>query len=312
MGRFLRRPGQGIRRQQSNPGNIGQIARSLSRSCNFLGIDDGTGLQTGQLSCMFKSMQFDANNQRLSAAFRNGNKALIAYFPVGNPDISPALLHTYGDCGCDIVELGLKASNPYLDGTSIRNAMLCSNGPGKLCDATAALKAIRNASSTMAALIFCYASRNLLDSSRKDDWARIDALLCAPEQETDNQQHIHENAGRAGVKITEFVPYHFDKTDLERAKNASGYVMLQYAQGKTGLRDGLDAEAEKRLSVLRNAGVRQPIVLGIGLSTSDQCRHAIDVGADGAVVGTQALLKCLDGQAAIAGYLSDIRRAIGV
>lgn len=256
-------------------------------------------------------MSFNTCNSRLELAFSSGKKALIVYFPTQDPAISAELLRTFSDNGCDIVELGLKAQNPYLDGTVIRNAMARSSGSGQLSDAQPALRAIRAASRSMAALIFCYASRSLCDSARAGNWVGIDAILCAPEPGTPHQELILKTAREAEVKTAGFVPYRFTEADIDRARKASGYVMLQYADGKTGLREGFDRHAEHRLARLRAAGVKQPIVFGIGLASGDQCRHAIDSGADGVVVGTQAVLKCLDGRARIAAYLSELRTVLG-
>lgn len=256
-------------------------------------------------------MKTKIRDSRLESAFRNGKKALIAYFPACDPLISTDILRTYCGSGCDIVELGLKAQNPYMDGTVICDAMARSSGSGNLCDARPAIETIRRVSRSMATLIFCYASRPMCESSQRHSWAGIDALLCAPDPGTGHKRTIQQCAKTAGAKTVEFVPYRYDEIDIERAKKASAYVMLQYANGKTGIRDGYDLAAEKRLATVRNAGVRQPIVCGIGLATADQCRHAIDAGADGVVVGTQAVLKCLDGPASIAAYLSELRTVLG-
>lgn len=248
----------------------------------------------------------------------SGKNILVAYMPTSDPLIAASLVDSYCRSGVNVVEMGIRSDNPYLDGEAVRASMKRSMGSGSVDDARAVLDRLAATDCDAAALIFAYASRHLLQSGdvdasskgKSDDWKDIDGLLCLPEIGTNHQHGIERKAVDAGVKIVALVPYHFDESHMERARNASSYVMLQACEGSTGIRSGFDRTCGQRLKQLRNAGVTAPIVLGIGISTPEQCRQAIDCGADGVVVGSRALLEGMKGAKALEDYLRSIRETL--
>ena len=124
------------------------------------------------------------------------------------------------------------------------------------------------------------------------------------------RRRIEAEATAQGVRRVCFLTYDFDQADIERAAGAEGFVFLQYSPGLTGLRDDLDPALSARLRRLRQGGVARPIVAGIGVSTPDQMRHALDAGADGIVVGSMTVLKALEGPAALEEYLMQTRAVV--
>lgn len=264
-------------------------------------------------------MCFQPNQKnRMDAVLSTGKNVLVAYMPTSDPLIAASLVDIYCRSGVDILELGIRFDNPYLDGEPVRASMKRSVGSGSVHDARAVLDRLAATDCGAAALIFAYASHRLVQSGetyasskgKTDDWKDIDGLLCLPEIGTDHQHRIERKAVEAGVKIVALVPYHFDENHLERARNASSYVMLQACEGSTGIRSGFDRTCGRRVKQLRNAGVTAPIVLGIGISTAEQCRQAIDCGADGVVIGSRLLLEGLKGEKALEDYLRSIRETL--
>lgn len=249
-------------------------------------------------------------NNRLASALTAHSKILAGYFPAGDPLVPVEMLDVFASSGVDIVEIGIRSDDPYLDGDIIRQSMRRSNGKGVLCDAWAAVARLESFHARMAGLVFAYASDAFLASAVDGDWYGIDALMCAPEPQSPNKIHIERAARNAGVSITEFVPYACNETDLQRAVHATGYVMLQCVNGKTGLYDGFDRSAATRVAKLRAAGVSKPILLGIGIGTADQCRQAIDSGADGVVIGSKVVATSLQSVSRLEAYLASIRRAL--
>ena len=86
--------------------------------------------------------------------------------------------------------------------------------------------------------------------------------------------------------------------------------MLQAAPGLTGPRAWLDPGNARRIAQLRGAGVAAPIVLGFGVATGEQARAALAQGAQSVVVGSAALRAALQGRAALATLLRDLRRGL--
>ena len=251
-----------------------------------------------------------AGNNRLAGALEAHQKVLVCYMLAGDPLMPADLLDVYAACGVDIVEIGIRSDNPFLDGEIIRQSMRRSVGKGELRDASELLERLTTFHGRMASLVFAYASEALLAGSVERDWRGIDALMCAPEAGSTSKAQIELAARKAGVCITEFIPYDCDDHDVQRAVNATGYVMLQCAKGKTGFHEGFDGSVAERVAGLRAAGVSKPILLGIGISTADQCRQAIDSGADGVVIGSKVVATSLQSASCLGAYLAGVRRAL--
>jgi len=236
----------------------------------------------------------------------NRGALLSAYFPVGDPLIPTDRLAIYARARVDIVELGLKAVNAFADGPVVAGSMARAHGEGRVGEARRAALTLRGQDPAITAMAFGYAEPTLMDAGT--DWQVIDALLCLGEPAP--RRRIEAEATAQGVRRVCFLTYDFDEADIERAAGAEGFVFLQYSPGLTGLRDDLDPALSARLRRLRQGGVARPIVAGIGVSTPDQMRHALDAGADGIVVGSMTVLKALEGPAALEEYLMQTRAVV--
>ena len=232
---------------------------------------------------------------------------LVAYFPIRDPLVPIERLDIYEEVGVNIVELGLKAANPVMDGEIIANSMQRSTGQGQVADALLAAERIREFRHEALGILFCYPEPQLLATT--GDWAGIDAVLCAP-TDIKAQDRINSMARAMGSRIAEAVPCDADETDFERAKRADAYVMVQYSRGKTGLRRTRDETLGQRIDDLRQAGISVPIVAGIGISEPEQAKDAISQGADGIVVGSKPVAMAEQSAYALADYLSKMRETI--
>lgn len=247
------------------------------------------------------------NALRFSIDATDGRKFLAVYFPVNDPDLPLSRLACYDAAKVDVVELGIKAKNPFADGEMVKSAMQRANGIGKVSEAREALGVVRRFSHAAIGMIFGYVSE--VFSSEPEIWAEVDGLLCLGQDESARLALC--NAARSkGTRITEFVPYELPLWSRKAAVNAESYVMLQYLPGKTGARVETDQLLKPRLEKMRRAGVKRPILAGIGISQNDQIRHAIDTGADGVVVGSMAIEKGLQSHAALEDYLCGIREVL--
>lgn len=230
---------------------------------------------------------------------------LSVYYPVGDPLMPPDVLRTYAAAGVDIVELGLKAQDAFADGPIVAQSMARA-ASGRVADARAAVQVLAAADAGIATMGFCYAEPQMRGQGA--DWAMLDTVLClGPEGP---RRRIEAEAAAEGVRRVALVPHEAGPDDERRAVEAEAFVFLQYSAGLTGLRDVRDASLGARLARLRAAGVRRPVVVGIGISTPDQMRHALDAGADGIVVGSMAVMKALEGTAALAAFLGRTREVL--
>jgi tryptophan synthase alpha chain len=93
-------------------------------------------------------------------------------------------------------------------------------------------------------------------------------------------------------------------------KASSGYVMLQANPGPTGIKPVVLPDSRSIIDMLRTLGMRTPVALGIGIANPSQARAAIEMGADGVVIGTLTVETMLRGRSALQELLLSLREAI--
>jgi tryptophan synthase alpha chain len=246
---------------------------------------------------------------RLDPLLASGRKLLVAYFPACDPLVPVATIDVCARCGVDVLEIGIRADDPFMDGAVVTSSMARSRGSGELEDAGEAIARIRDGRLDLATLVFAYYN----EFSRMPEppaWNGADGLLGLPGVEGDFDAAIRTSARAGGARIAEFVPFAFGASDLERARKAQAYVMLQAAPGRTGARDTLDPACAARIGRLRSEGVTAKIVLGFGISRPEHAAQAVAMGADGVVVGSRCVDKCLEGEGALADFLGGMRSGL--
>jgi tryptophan synthase alpha chain len=224
---------------------------------------------------------------------------LVVYFSLGDPAVAPDLLDVYADEGVDVAECGWPARRPYLDGPDVAASMARAVAP------EAAWEAARAAS--VRTLLMAYAEP---EGPPLDAVAGAWGLLAVAAPDDPRRLALEAAAQTAGACVCAFLPLPLTPADVLAARGAGGYVMLQAAPGVTGPRPTLDPANAGRLADLRAQGVSAPIVLGFGVSNGEQARAAVALGADGVVVGSAALRAALQGRAALAKLLRDLRRGL--
>jgi tryptophan synthase alpha chain len=235
---------------------------------------------------------------------------LTCYFPVGDPKVSPDLLDLYCDEGVDVVELGLSAPDPYLDGPDVRHSMARADRASARGDLDGILERLDGRSSRPAALLMTYADAGHPARSNPQFWSGLQGLLVVAPTDDPIRIELERDARDAAIGVSSFTPLPLTPGNIDAARSADYYVMLQAAEGVTGPRKTVDAEGSKRISTLRNAGVEAPILLGFGISNGDHAHQAIDLGADGIVVGSEVLRAALEGRQRLQALLRDLRRGL--
>jgi len=232
---------------------------------------------------------------------------LVVYFPLADPVVGLDLLALYAEAGVDVVECGWPARAPYLDGPDVRAAMARAGDPA------AAWRAVRQrlaASAGPQPLLMTYAEPGHPGLADASFFAGAYGLIAVAPAGNATRTALEARARTAAGRVCAFLPLPLSEPDVEAARRASGYVMLQAAAGLTGPRAALDPANAARIANLRARGVAAPILLGFGVSTGEQARAALALGADGVVVGSAALRAALRGRAALAALLNNLRRGL--
>jgi tryptophan synthase alpha chain len=255
-------------------------------------------------------MQFSVNRQGSSARAVSSRPWLTCYFPVGDPLVAVDLLDVYAGEGVDVIELGLSSPDPYLDGPDVRNSMARADRGSARADLDSIVERLDGQSTRPATLLMTYADAGHPARANPDFWSGLDGLLVVAPTADPIRVELEKDARAGGVAVSTFTPLPLTLADMEAARSADYYVMLQAAAGVTGPRDMVDAEGKGRIELLRGAGVDAPILLGFGISNGNQARAAIDLGADGVVVGSEVLRATLDGRERLTSLLRDLRSGL--
>lgn len=253
-------------------------------------------------------MPIDESRERRSAleALLEGTGPLLTcYLGVADPLIGDYVVDAYADSGVNIVEMGMPTHNPWIDGQDVASSMqrALDAGTDVLAEFRNVGERMRKRAPAMAKICMTYADSPLYTRSTPETFEAVDAMLVL-DDESDGTKCI------PGKRNVAFVPTKLGRHEIEAAKSCDAYVMLQAADGVTGPRAELDPANEERIRRLRAAGVRQRILLGVGISTPEHARAALRMGADGVVIGSMCLRKALESEKALRAFLRDVRAAL--
>lgn len=238
--------------------------------------------------------------------------ALICYLPTGDPTAPPDLADLYVEQGVDVLEIGIPVPNPYVDGETIRASMERVRQAGVDAAKIATISGrIRRRHPGQAMVWMSYASGMAAhDLVRLANRAGIDGLLFVEPARLFGK--LSDDLADIGIHLLHFMPRGLPRPDVLAARSSGGYVMLQARNGPTG--GGASQrrlpDSKRQIRELHKAKVRTPIALGIGIRTPAQARRAIEMGADGVIIGSEMVRLAQLGADAVADYLTEMRQAL--
>lgn len=241
-----------------------------------------------------------------------GGRALLAcYFALGDPLFDDAIRDIYAASGVDIIELGLPAADPYLDGPDVAGAMARSiaSGADPYARMDGMVRWLGAQAERPAGVCMAYGDIDMtrIGAATRDG---LDGLLIVGRNVRPDHRDIDRIAQVHGIRDCGLVPLGFSAQEADAACALDGYVMMQAAEGVTGPKDALDLRLGASIAQLKSAGVHRPILAGFGIGTAAQARAAIDLGADGVVIGSMCVRKVMQRPQAIAAFLAEIRAAL--
>jgi tryptophan synthase alpha chain len=235
---------------------------------------------------------------------------LVCYAPLGDPACPANLLEIYARGGVDIVEAGVPTADPYLDGLTVADSMRRAAAHGahaipRLIEQYAASRQRR-----CHVVLMGYADLPFVHYTRAARSGIVDGLLMVEGRGFVEPPGLSTWLAENRVARAGFVDAGLSDDAVTRARHAAGYVMLQATAGPTGVRHTLDPANAGKITALRRAGVRLPIVLGFGIGTAEHAAAAIALGADGVVVGSACIDAARGGERALAAFIASLRDAI--
>ncbi|MEW6201645.1 MAG: tryptophan synthase subunit alpha [bacterium] len=231
--------------------------------------------------------------EKLQELKTKGEKALAIFATIGDPDLDTSLevfshLHEWG---ADIIELGIPYSDPLMDGPilqqSYRRAL---NKDFSLRQLPGFIEKIRSRSDIAALVMTCfnpvfkYGTRRFFQDISS---AGVDSVLITdlPPEEWGENMDIAKSFNLGTIFL--ITP----TTSIRRmeaiAALSQPFIYCVSRTGITGTRESLPEELQSFITLVRGV-VKEPLLIGFGISTPDQARAA-SRWADGIVVGSAAV-----------------------
>ena len=233
-----------------------------------------------------------------------GRAALVAYLPVGFPDVDASIAAAKAAVagGADVVELGLPYSDPTMDGATIQRAvdvaLAARTRPADV------LRAVEEVAATGAAvLVMTYwppVDRYGVDRFAADLAAAGGAGLITPDLIPDEAgawlaaSDVHDLE-----RVFLVAPSSTDARLAMTAGACRGFVYAASLMGVTGTRATVGAGAGELVRRTRAAGAER-VCVGLGVSTREQAAQVAGY-ADGVIVGSAFVQRLLDADGPAAG-----------
>lgn len=234
----------------------------------------------------------------LAATRAEGRAALIAYLPVGFPDVPRSLeaMRAVVEAGADVVEIGFPYSDPVLDGPIIQDASAQALASGvHLADAFAAARAITDAGA--AAVVMSYWNPILrfgVDAFAQGLAQAGGSGVITPDLIPDEAAPWLAAADAHGLDpIFLVAPSSTDERLAMTTAACRGFVYVTSLMGVTGTRTSVSSHAQTLVARCRPV-TDLPLCVGLGVSTPAQAAE-VSGYADGVIVGS-ALVRVLLGE----------------
>ena len=240
----------------------------------------------------------------IGTAKAEGRAALIAYLPVGYPDVdtSIAAMVAAVEGGADIVEVGVPYSDPGMDGPVIQQAVDVAVRAGVgLRDVLRAVEAVAAAGAVPVVMSYWNPiERYGVDRFAADLAAAGGAGAITPDLIPDEAAAWLAASDAAGLdRVFLVAPSSTDARLRSTVAACRGFVYAASTMGVTGTRDTVSDAAERLVARTRAAiadvGIDLPVCVGLGVSNGEQAAE-VAAFADGVIVGTAYVRRVLDGE----------------
>ncbi len=239
-------------------------------------------------------MSAGISGQAIRRAAEQGRKALVAYYPVGYPDVPGSLDVLRALCGegdqpgADLIEIGLPYSDPVLDGVVIQRAGTRALDRGvRTRDVFTAVETVAATGTTPVVMTYW----NLVDRYGVDAFARDLAAaggagLITPDLVPDEAADWFEASDAHGLdRIFLVSPSSSDERITATATACRGWLYATAVMGVTGTRTQSSSLAPDLVARVRRLAPDTLVGVGLGVSNGDQA-HEVAGFADAVIVGS--------------------------
>ena len=238
---------------------------------------------------------------RIAAARAEGRAALVAYLPVGYPDVdtSIAAMVAAVEGGADAVEIGVPYSDPGIDGPVIQQAVEPAVRAGVgMRDVLRAVEAV--AATGAVPVVMSYwnpIERYGVARFAADLAASGGAGAITPDLIPDEAGEWLAASEEHGLdRVFLVAPSSTDARLRSTTAACRGFVYAASTMGVTGTRATVGDAAETLVARTR-AVTDVPVCVGLGVSNGDQAAQVASF-ADGVIVGSAYVREMLEGRGA--------------
>ena len=240
-----------------------------------------------------------ALQDRIAAARAEGRAALVAYLPVGYPDVdsSIAAMVAAVEGGADVVEIGVPYSDPGMDGPVIQEAVEVAVRAGVgMPDVLKAVSAVAAAGAVPVVMSYWNPiERYGVDRFADDLAAAGGAGAITPDLIPDEAGAWLAASDRVGLdRVFLVAPSSTDTRLASTVAACRGFVYAASTMGVTGTRATVGDAAERLVGRTRQVSGELPVCVGLGVSTGDQADEVAGF-ADGVIVGSAYVRLVLEG-----------------
>ncbi len=244
-----------------------------------------------------------------------GRAAFLPYFPIGYPDYETSLDAIAGmaEVGADGFEIGVPFSDPLADGPTIQAATQTALENGvtpRRC--LQAVDSLRERGVQQPMLMMSYLNPLLAygaDAFVRDAQAAGADGLIVPDLPPEEAAPFADACRRAGLALVFFLAPTSSPERIARvASEATGFIYVVSITGVTGARAELPADLAEFIKRVR-AVVKQPLVLGFGISTLEQARMMNGL-VEGFIVGSALVKAGKEGAEPVRALAAQLRAAV--
>jgi tryptophan synthase alpha chain len=239
---------------------------------------------------------------RIAAVRSEGRAALIAYLPVGYPDVDASIeaMVAAVEAGADAIEIGVPYSDPGIDGPVIQEAVDVAVRAGVgIRDVLRAVEAVAAAGAVPVVMTYWNPiERYGVERFAADLAAAGGAGLITPDLIPEEAGEWIAAAERADLdRVFLVAPSSTDARLRSTTAASRGFVYVASTMGVTGARATVSDAAQTLVARTRKA--RPDIALCVGLGVSNGAQAAeIAAFADGVIVGSAYVREMLEGRGA--------------
>jgi tryptophan synthase alpha chain len=247
-----------------------------------------------------------------------GNKALVAFYTAGDPDLSASkdIFAVIEKNGADIIEIGVPFSDPLADGPTIQASSHRSLQNGTTLKKIIQLVVDIRITSELPIIlmtsfnpIFVYGQKEFVADAVN---AGVDGVIIPdlPPEESEGFLGLAKGMDMIFLLAPTSTPARVQQV----GKISKGFIYYISLTGTTGTKESLSAGLEEKVKEIKKT-VSLPVLVGFGISGPEQARQAAQI-SDGVIIGS-AIVKLIDTHSdpterdlKLAEFLTSIQKAI--